>query len=162
MTRSKIQKLKFFIFLLIFLLAQTAVSDGIFREKKDAPSADGDGDGKRVVPVADESASSTNKKLGDKDGQKNAAGSPVDAKKPAPDGNRTQHDGLTSKSPYVVAANKTVHPVDTSSEVRIFVGSRPRSRKRRPRFYFLEQKVNKHTGVSWSVVRTSGKNNDPA
>lgn len=112
MTRSKIQKLKFFIFLLIFLLAQTAVCDGIFREKKDAPSADRDG---KAVPVADEGASSTNEKLGDKDGQRSAAGSPVDAKKPASDGNRT-HDGLTSKPPYVAAANKTMHTVDTSSE----------------------------------------------
>ncbi|KYM95759.1 PREDICTED: uncharacterized protein LOC108780058 [Cyphomyrmex costatus] len=112
MTRSKIQKLKFFIFLLIFLLAQTAVCDGTFREKRNSSLTSVDG---KVVPIADENAG-TNEKPGDKDSQRNAVGSPVDAKKPPADGNKT-HD-ITSKplpSDNVVA-NKTAHIVDPSSE----------------------------------------------
>ena len=110
MTRSKIQKLKFFIFLLIFLLAQTAVCDGIFREKRNASSTNVDG---KVVPIDNVE---TNEKLGDKDSQRNAAGSPVDAKKSAAD-DKT-HD-ITSKPSDVAVVNKTAHTGDTSSEVRI-------------------------------------------
>ncbi|EGI63535.1 PREDICTED: membrane protein FAM174B-like [Acromyrmex echinatior] len=107
MTRSKIQKLKFFIFLLIFLLAQTAVCDGIFREKRNASSTNVDG---KVVPIDNVE---TNEKLGDKDSQRNAAGSPVDAKKSAAD-DKT-HD-ITSKPSDVAVVNKTAHTGDTSSE----------------------------------------------
>lgn len=99
MTRSKIQKLKFFIFLLIFLLAQTAVCHGSFREKRNVPSTD--------------------ERHGDKDGQRNAAGSAADARKPALEANKT-HDGITSKPlpPDVTVANKTdAHTADTSNEV---------------------------------------------
>ncbi|KAL6263304.1 hypothetical protein P5V15_006102 [Pogonomyrmex californicus] len=120
MTRSKIQKLKFFIFLLIFLLAQTAVCDGSFREKRDAPPPPPppplpDGDGKAVVPV-NEDAGANEKPIGDKDGQRNAAAPSADAKKPAVDGNRT-HESITSKplSPDT-AANKTAHTPGTSNE----------------------------------------------
>ncbi|XP_071556675.1 uncharacterized protein [Temnothorax nylanderi] len=114
MTRSKIQKLKFFIFLLIFLLAQTAVCDGSFREKRDAPSADVD---EKAPAVANENVVGTNEKHGDKDGRKSAAGSPADAKKPAPDGNRT-HDNITPKPlpSDIAVANKTSHTADTSNE----------------------------------------------
>lgn len=110
MTRSKIQKLKFFIFLLIFLLAQAAVSNGSFREKRDAPLSDV---GEKSVAVANANAE-TNERLGDKDGQRNAPG---DARRPASDGNRT-HDGITSKPlpPDVAVANKTAHTVDMSNE----------------------------------------------
>ena len=68
----------------------------------------------------------TNEKLGDKESQRNAAESPVDAKKPAAD-DKT-HD-ITSKPSDVAVVNKTAH-VDTSSEVRIFVKFKlhPRSR----------------------------------
>ncbi|XP_011864139.1 PREDICTED: membrane protein FAM174B-like [Vollenhovia emeryi] len=104
MTRSKIQKLGFFLFLLIFLLARTAVCDGSFREKK----AGTDADGKAAVAVADGNAS-------DKDGQRSAAGAAADARRPPASDNRT-HDGITSKPPPPDAANKTAHTVDTSSE----------------------------------------------
>ncbi|XP_011699921.1 PREDICTED: membrane protein FAM174-like [Wasmannia auropunctata] len=114
MTRSKIQKLKFFVFLLIFLLAQTAVCDGIVREKRDAPSTNVNG--RAAVPVADVNAGTKNERLpDDKDGQRNAAAPPsVDARKPAPEGNRTHDVRITSKAPDV--ANKTAHTVDTSNE----------------------------------------------
>ncbi|KYM78731.1 hypothetical protein ALC53_10785 [Atta colombica] len=105
MTRSKIQKLKFFIFLLIFLLAQTAVCDGIFREKRNASSTNVDG---KAIPIDNVE---TNEKLGDKESQRNAVESPVDAKKPAAD---KTHD-ITSKPSDVTVVNKTAH-VDTSSE----------------------------------------------
>lgn len=125
MTRSKIQKLKFFIFLLIFLLAQTAICDGSFREKRDVPSTDVNG---KAAPVADAKNGGTrNERLDDKDGQRNAAGSQsVDAKRPAADSNRT-HDGITSKPlpPDIAVANKTAHTVDTSNEVRIFEAAQP-------------------------------------
>ncbi|XP_039310978.1 uncharacterized protein LOC105200102 [Solenopsis invicta] len=114
MTRSKIQKLKFFIFLLIFLLAQTAVCDGSFREKRDALT---DVNGKNASPIANGNADGTNEKLINKDGQKNAPGSQLaDSKKPVVDGNRT-HD-VTSKPlpPDIAVANKTAHNVDTSNE----------------------------------------------
>ncbi|TGZ53276.1 uncharacterized protein [Temnothorax longispinosus] len=116
MTRLKIQKLKFFIFLLIFLLAQTAVCDGSFREKRDAPpSADVD---EKAPAVANENVG-TNEKHGDKDGNRKTAdaGSTADAKKPAPDGNRT-HDNITPKPlpSDIAVANKTSHTADTSNE----------------------------------------------
>ncbi|XP_012524820.1 uncharacterized protein LOC105830186 [Monomorium pharaonis] len=116
MTRSKIQKLKFFIFLLIFLLAQTAVCDGSYREKRDAPT-DGKKDAAAVVATDERknAGGTANERHGDKDGQRSAAGSQgaADARKlSAESGNRT-HD-VTSKPD--VAANKTAHTVDTSSE----------------------------------------------
>lgn len=116
MTRSKIQKLKFFIFLLIFLLAQTAVCDGNFREKRDTPLADVD----RKAAVAVDENAAAKERPGDKDGQRNAAGLAADARKPALDGNKT-HDDITK--PDVAVANKTAHTVDTSNEVRIFLWS---------------------------------------
>lgn len=97
-------------FLLIFLLAQTAVCDGIFREKRNASSTNVDG---KAVPIAYDNAE-TKEKLGDKDSQRNAIESPVDAKKPAADGNKT-HD-ITSKPLPSDVANKTAHTGDTSSE----------------------------------------------
>lgn len=83
-------------------------------------------DGK-AVPIAYDNAE-TKEKLGDKDSQRNAIESPVDAKKPAADGNKT-HD-ITSKPLPSDVANKTAHTGDTSSEVRIFVKFKlhPRSR----------------------------------
>jgi len=112
MTRSKIQKLKFFIFLLIFLLAQTAVCDGNFREKRDAPLTDVDKKAAAAVAVAN---AGTNEAV-HRDVQKNAAGPPpADARKPASDGNKT-HDGITSTKPDTAVANKTTHTADTSSE----------------------------------------------
>ncbi|XP_012229630.1 membrane protein FAM174B [Linepithema humile] len=102
MTRSKIQKMKFFVFLLIFLLAQTAVCNGSFREKKDASTID-----KKIVPAANENKG-TNEQV-DKPGP-----GPPDAKKPAVE-NKT-HDNLTSSkssssSPNI--ENKTVHTADS-------------------------------------------------
>lgn len=66
-------------------------------------------DGK-VVPIDNVE---TNEKLGDKDSQRNAAGSLVDAKKSAAD-DKT-HD-ITSKPSDVAVVNKTAHTGDTSSE----------------------------------------------
>lgn len=108
MTRSKIQKMKFFVFLLIFLLAQTAICDGNFREKKDATAVD-------KVSLVDEKTNKVDEpsvRI-----QQSAAGSSSDAKKPATDGNKT-HDNITLKPSPDVNANKT-HIAD--NEVRIFV-----------------------------------------
>jgi len=120
MTRSKIQRMKFFVFLLIFLLAQTAVCDGSFREKRDAPSTDGD---KKAAPVVDESAGGK-ERHGDKDGQRNAAGSSVEtARKPTADGNRTAHDGITSKPSSLDTANKTAHPESSEGHTSFNTGA---------------------------------------
>lgn len=110
MTRSKIQKMKFFVFLLIFLLAQTAICDANFRERKDATVVD------KKVSLVDEKA---DKKVDEPSAriQQSAAGSSSDAKKPATDSNKT-HDGITLKPSPDVNANKT-HIAD--NEVRIFV-----------------------------------------
>lgn len=119
MTRSKIQKLKFFIFLLIFLLAQTAVCDGNFREKRDTPLADVDG---KAAVAVDENAG-TKERPTDKDGQRNAAGSAADARKPALDGNKTHDITWKPLSPDAAVANKTANTVDTSNEVRTFLNT---------------------------------------
>ncbi|XP_070150154.1 uncharacterized protein [Polyergus mexicanus] len=100
MTRSKIQKMKFFVFLLIFLLAQTAICNGSFQEKRDATAED-----KKISLVNEE----TNKEV-DKRVQQNVAESSSVAKKPATEGNKT-HDNITSKSSQDVTANRT-HIVD--------------------------------------------------
>lgn len=99
MTRSKIQKMKFFVFLLIFLLAQTAICDANFRERKDATVVD------KKVSLVDEKA---DKKVDEPSAriQQSAAGSSSDAKKPATDSNKT-HDGITLKPSPDVNANKT-------------------------------------------------------
>ncbi|KAL0107257.1 hypothetical protein PUN28_015652 [Cardiocondyla obscurior] len=107
MTRSKIQKLRFFIFLLIFLLAQTGVCDGNHREKRGASSSNVEEKAAAAVTAA------TNDRPGDKGGQRNVAGSAGDAKKPALDSNRT-HDNITSRLSDVAVANKTVHTLDTA------------------------------------------------
>ncbi|XP_020296163.1 membrane protein FAM174B-like [Pseudomyrmex gracilis] len=118
MTRSKIQKMKFFIFLLIFLLAQTAVCDGSFREKRDGLKNASDDDNEKVSSVG------RNKVPADKDpdnsvahkatGQQNAAGSAAEtAKKPTAVKDKSQHN-ITSK-PDVV--NHTApHIADKSNE----------------------------------------------
>ncbi|XP_072762400.1 uncharacterized protein [Anoplolepis gracilipes] len=101
MTRSKIQKIKFFMFLLIFLLAQTAICDGSFRERRDATAED-----KKTVPLVKEK---TDKKVVDESSarvQQNTAGSFSDVKRPTTDGNKT-HDNITSKPSPDVTANKT-------------------------------------------------------
>lgn len=104
MTRSKIQKMKFFVFLLIFLLAQTAICDGSFRERRDATAED-----KKKVSLVNEE---TNKGIDEPSArvQQKVAESSSDAKKPAIDGNKTQ-DNITSKSSPDVTANRT-HIVD--------------------------------------------------
>ncbi|GAB1865408.1 Membrane protein FAM174 [Camponotus japonicus] len=107
MTRSKIQKMKFFVFLLIFLLAQTAICEGSFRERRDAAAVD-------KVPPGNEEIS---KKVEPSARiQQSATGSSSDAKKPATDGNKT-HDNITSKPSPDVNANKThIADNETSSE----------------------------------------------
>lgn len=139
MTRSKIQKMKFFVFLLIFLLAQTAICDGSFRERRDATAED------KKIPLVNEK---TNKGVEPSARvQQNAAGSSSDAKKPATDGNKTQ-DNITSKSsPLDVTANRT-HIVD--NEVRIIAprigdkGCLVRS--------FLVQKIVMSYELSWQFI----------
>ncbi|EZA56936.1 uncharacterized protein LOC105277901 isoform X2 [Ooceraea biroi] len=122
MTRSKIQEMKFFVFLLIFLLAQTAVCDGSSREKRDAPL---------TAAGANKTASLLNENKGAdvrsnkqpstapspvrKDGRQNPAGSSTNANKPPVDGNKT-HDDITSKSSTSDVANKTAHTANTSNE----------------------------------------------
>lgn len=110
MTRSKIQKMKFFVFLLIFLLAQTAICDGSFRERRDAATVD------KNVPLVNVEAS---KKVDEPPAriQQSATGSSSDAKKPATDGSKT-HDNITLKPSPDVNANKT-HIAN--NEVGIFV-----------------------------------------
>lgn len=107
MTRSKIQKMKFFIFLLIFLLAQTANCDGSFREKRGATAVDEKAVNEETRKKIDGSSARI---------QQNPAGvSSADAKRPASDGNKT-HDSITLKSSPDVVANRT-HIAD--NEVRI-------------------------------------------
>lgn len=125
MTRSKIQKMKFFIFLLIFLLAQTAVCDGSFREKRDVLKnlvASDNGGGQKVISgkgnSVDKSATSS---AGKPAGQQNAAGLPADAaKKPTTvEVNKTHQYNITSKPPDV--GNKTTYTADKSNEVCILI-----------------------------------------
>lgn len=123
MTRSKIQKMKFFIFLLIFLLAQTARavrdSDGSPRGRRDAPSSFGLGANKtsslvnenKPADVKNEKSPSTAPSR--KDGQRNPAGTSV-IRPPPVDGNKTRDD-ITSKS-STTDANKTAHTANTSIE----------------------------------------------
>lgn len=99
--------MKFFVFLLIFLLAETAICDGGFRERRDATEED-----KKVV----------NEKIRKKIDEwptRNRRQTPgvSSAERPATDGIRTTHDNITSKSssPDVIA-NRT-HIAD--NEVRI-------------------------------------------
>ncbi|XP_050458529.1 membrane protein FAM174B-like isoform X2 [Cataglyphis hispanica] len=103
MTRSKIQKMKFFVFLLIFLLAQTAICDGSFREKRDVTAED-----KKKVALVNE----INKGVHEPSVRvkQKVAELSSDAKKPATDGNKTQ-DNITSKSSSDVTVNRT-HIVD--------------------------------------------------
>jgi len=119
MTRSKIQKMKFFIFLLIFLLAQTAVCDGNFREKGDTPSTAVGGN--KTTPLENKSIDvkngdkrpSTAPLSAHKNGQQNSIGL-SNANKPPADSNET-HDDITPKSSDV--ANNTTHIANTSNEV---------------------------------------------
>lgn len=106
MTRSKIQKMKFFVFLLIFLLARTAICDGSLRERRDGA----------VNKVSHEEAG---KKHDEQPAriQQSASGSSSEARKPATDGNKT-HDNITLKPSPDVNANKTHH---ADNEVGIFV-----------------------------------------
>ncbi|EFN66533.1 hypothetical protein EAG_11027 [Camponotus floridanus] len=102
MTRSKIQKMKFFVFLLIFLLAQTAICDGSFREKRDVDKEN---------KVNKETSKNLDARI-----QQSATGSSSEAKKPATDGNKT-HDNITSKPSPDINANKThIADNETSSE----------------------------------------------
>lgn len=109
MTRSKIQMIKYFVFLLIFLLAQSAVCDGSFRINRDAS----------VLTAANKSVNETAKKLTahiPSDGQKSQ---PQNAVLPggtasAPDLNKTVDD-ITSKTSVVV--NKTVNTTESRKEV---------------------------------------------
>lgn len=99
MTRSKIQKMKFFIFLLIFLLAQTSVCDGSFRERRDAPATEA----KKASPVFASENKGADEQVGKPDPGL------VAAKKPAVE-DKT-HDNITSsKSSPSNAANKTHNP----------------------------------------------------
>lgn len=122
MTRSKIQKMKFFIFLLTFLLAQTAVCDGSFREKRDTPIVENKdknkvgGTGAKIEPAAITSARK------DAGHQQDVVGSSNDVKaRPAADSVNRTHDDVISKpsTPAVAAADKTAHTANASDEVRI-------------------------------------------
>lgn len=127
MTSSKIQKMRFFLFLLIFLLAQTAASEGSFRERRNeavenkdrVEDTGGKINEQSVVTTVSLSSKNTN-------GQQAVVEASVNAKtKPAADANNRTHN-ITSKVPDVAAvavANKTAHVADTSDEV-CFVGIR--------------------------------------
>jgi len=116
MTRSKIQKMKFFIFLLIFLLAQIAVCDGNFREKRDTPLTVGGNKTtsleNKSIDVKNDKQPSTAPLSAHRDGQQNSIR--LNANKPPADGNKT-HDDITRKSSDV--ANRTTHIANTSNEV---------------------------------------------
>ncbi|KAL6430290.1 hypothetical protein ACFW04_007776 [Cataglyphis niger] len=103
MTRSKIQKMKFFVFLLIFLLAQTAICDGNFRERRDVTAED-----KKRISLVNEETKGVHEPSARV--QLKVTESSSDAKKPATDGNKTQ-DNITSKSSPDVTVNRT-HIVD--------------------------------------------------
>lgn len=103
MTRSKIQKMKFFVFLLIVLLAQTAICDRSFRERRDVDKVP-------LVKPEEEASKKLDERI-----QQSATGSSSEAKKPA-DGNKT-HDNITLKPSPDVNANKThIADNETSSE----------------------------------------------
>ncbi|XP_032680866.1 uncharacterized protein LOC116848659 [Odontomachus brunneus] len=119
MTRSKIQKMKFFLFLLIFLLAQAAVSEGSFREKRDAPTVGSKGKVEDTSGKVDEQPVTAL----NVPGKKAAAGAPVNLRtRPAADTSNRTHN-ITSKpsAPDVAAAaaaavNKTIHVADAADE----------------------------------------------
>lgn len=123
MTSSKIQKVKFFLFLLIFLLAQTAVSEGSFRERRNAAATveskdkveDTGGKVDEQPPPVAATVPSSDKNA---NGQQVAVGASVNTKtKPAADVSNRTHN-ITLKLPDVVTANKTAHAADASDEVR--------------------------------------------
>lgn len=90
--------MKFFVFLLIFLLAQTAICDGGFRERRDATEED-----RKVVNEE------TRKKIDESSArnyQQNPGVSSADAKRPGTDGDKT-HDNITLKLPSDVVVNRT-------------------------------------------------------
>ncbi|EFN84468.1 uncharacterized protein LOC105183225 [Harpegnathos saltator] len=122
MTRSKIQKMKFFLFLLIFLLAQTATSEGSFRERRDASTVGSkdkveDTGGKVGEQPVAATPSSPGKNT---NGQQTADGASVNtkAKSPADTSNKTHN--ITSKPDAVAVAvavtNKTAHAADATDE----------------------------------------------
>lgn len=118
MTRSKIQKMKFFLFLLIFLLAQAAVSKGSFREKRVAATAENKDKLEEVGSKIDEQPA-TVQSPGRNGGQQTAAGPPVNSRtKPVADTSNRTHN-ITSKPSGAdfVAANKTSHVTDAANEV---------------------------------------------
>ncbi|KMQ87312.1 hypothetical protein RF55_13433 [Lasius niger] len=98
--------MKFFIFLLIFLLAQTANCDGSLREKRGATAVDEKAVNEETRKKIDGSSARI---------QQNPAGvSSADAKRPASDGNKT-HDSITLKSSPDVVANRT-HIADNEQQ----------------------------------------------
>lgn len=118
MTRSKIQKMKFFLFLLIFLLAQAAVSEGSFREKKDEPTVGSKGKVENTGGKVDEQPV-TALSPGKNGQQAVAAASANSRTRPAADTSNRTHN-ITSKpsAPDVAAAaNKTAHAADATDEV---------------------------------------------
>lgn len=104
MTRSKIQKMKFFLFLLIFLLAQAAVSKGSFRKKRVAATAENKDKLEETGGKIDEQPA-TVPLPGKNGGQQTAAG--------APTSNKTH--SITSK-PLGVDENNTLHAADAADE----------------------------------------------
>ncbi|XP_076248509.1 uncharacterized protein LOC143188242 [Calliopsis andreniformis] len=108
MTRTKIQMMKFFVFLLIFLLEQSAVCDGSFRINRDAPE----------LTSINKSVNETAKKLTAhilSDGQKTQ---PQNAVLPGgttsvPEDAKTMEDGTSKPS---VNVNKTGNTTDSRKE----------------------------------------------
>lgn len=115
MTRFKIQKMKFFVFLLTFLLAQTVHCDGSFREKRPTPTI-ASKNGIKSSGIDEPAAVTSARKTGDQ--QDAVESSSVDAKARPDSGNRTLEDVSPRQSVSdVTAVNKTVH-TNTSDEVR--------------------------------------------
>ncbi|CAK9797628.1 hypothetical protein ANTQUA_LOCUS1269 [Anthophora quadrimaculata] len=107
MTRSKIQMIKFFIFLLIFLLEQSAVCNGSFRINRSVPES----------TLVDKTVNETAKKVNahnSLDGQKTQQQSTVlsGGTTTIVEGNKTV-DNITSKQ---IDANKTTHNNEISKE----------------------------------------------
>lgn len=105
MTRLKIQMIKFFIFLLIFLLAQSAVCNGSFRINSKVPEA----------TLIGKSVNGTDKKVS---AQKNEQQNTVlpSGTTAIPEGNKIVNN-VTSK--LSIDVNKTVHTTEPQEEVSV-------------------------------------------
>lgn len=115
MTRSKIQMTKFFIFLLIFLLGQSAVCNESFRKNRTVPASTSVD--KSVDEVTARKHSAHVLSNGQKSQRQDALLS--DNATTIPDGNKTL-DNITSKP---IDVNKTAQTIETRREVSVRVSS---------------------------------------